>query len=50
MNTQNINTPKVALITSASSGIGKAIAFQLISDGLTVYVAAKRIEKMQDLK
>ena len=49
MNTQN-NSSKVALVTGASSGIGKAIALQLIEDGLTVYVAARRVEKMQDLK
>ena len=44
-----MNTQKVALVTGASSGIGKAIAQQLIQDGLIVYVAARRIEKMQDL-
>ena len=44
-----MNTQKVALVTGASSGIGKAIAKQLIQDGLIVYVAARRIEKMQDL-
>ena len=49
MNTQN-NSSKVALVTGASSGIGKAIAFQLIEDGLTVYVAARRVERMQDLE
>jgi NAD(P)-dependent dehydrogenase (short-subunit alcohol dehydrogenase family) len=50
MSTQNTNTPKVALVTGASSGIGKAIALQLIEDGLTVYVAARRVEKMRDLE
>jgi NAD(P)-dependent dehydrogenase (short-subunit alcohol dehydrogenase family) len=50
MNTQNTNTPKVVLVTGASSGIGNAIALQLIEDGFTVYVAARRIEKMQDLE
>ncbi|PRQ03163.1 oxidoreductase [Enhygromyxa salina] len=39
----------VALVTGASSGIGKATARQLLADGLTVYVAARRVEKMADL-
>lgn len=41
---------KVALITGASSGIGKATAERLIRDGFTVYGAARRVEKMQDLE
>lgn len=41
---------KVALVTGASSGIGKATAQRLLKDGLTVYVAARRVEKMEDLK
>lgn len=41
---------KVALVTGASSGIGKATAKKLLEDGLTVYVAARRVEKMQDLE
>ena len=42
-------TKKVILITGASSGIGKATALQLIQEGHTVYGAARRVEKMQDL-
>ncbi len=40
----------VALVTGASSGIGKAIAEQLLADGLVVYGAARRVEKMADLE
>ena len=41
---------QVALVTGASSGIGKEIAKKLLQDGLVVYVAARRLEKMQDLE
>ena len=41
---------KVVLITGASSGIGKQTALLLIQQGLIVYGAARRVEKMQDLK
>jgi short-subunit dehydrogenase len=41
---------RTALVTGASSGMGKDIAFKLINEGLTVYVAARRIEKMRDLE
>lgn len=41
---------QVALITGASSGMGKETAKQLIKDGMTVYVAARRVEKMKDLE
>ncbi|OIR00499.1 putative oxidoreductase [mine drainage metagenome] len=40
---------KTALVTGASSGMGKAIARRLIEDGFQVYVAARRVEAMQDL-
>ena len=40
---------KTILITGASSGIGKATALQLIKDGHTVYGAARRTDRMQDL-
>jgi short-subunit dehydrogenase len=41
---------KVVLITGASAGIGKATAIYLAQNGYTVYAAARRIEKMQELE
>lgn len=41
---------KTALVTGASSGMGKVIAKQLLNDGLTVIVAARRVAQMADLK
>ena len=40
---------QTALVTGASSGMGKQIAKRLIEDGFQVYVAARHIEKMDDL-
>lgn len=44
------NNQKTALITGASSGIGKETAKSLLGAGFNVYVAARRVEKMEDLK
>jgi len=41
---------KIALITGASSGMGKSAANILSKQGYTVYGAARRLEEMQDLK
>ncbi len=41
---------KTVLVTGASSGIGKETARTLIGEGYTVYGAARRLEKMDDLK
>src|SRR5262245_31333132 len=40
---------KTALVTGASSGIGKEIAKRLIEDGFKVFVAARHVDKMDDL-
>jgi len=41
---------KTVLITGASSGIGKETAKKLIKQGYTVYTAARRVEKMEDIR
>lgn len=41
---------KTVLITGASAGIGKATAIYLAQNGYKVYGAARRLEKMNDLK
>lgn len=41
---------KTVLVTGASAGIGKATAILLAQNGYNVYGAARRIEKMRDLK
>lgn len=41
---------KTVLVTGASAGIGRATAILLAQNGYNVYGAARRSEKMQDLK
>lgn len=45
----NSNSKPAALVTGASSGMGKSIAKRLIADGYLVYVAARSTDKMADL-
>ena len=42
-------TNKVAIITGASSGIGAALARLLASEGATVVLAARRVDKLHEL-
>lgn len=42
-------TKKVALVTGASSGIGESAADELMQAGFTVYVAARRTDRMAPL-
>ncbi|MDY0394491.1 SDR family oxidoreductase [Virgibacillus halophilus] len=41
---------KTAIVTGASSGIGKAIAEKLASEGVQVVLAARRLESLQELE
>jgi NAD(P)-dependent dehydrogenase (short-subunit alcohol dehydrogenase family) len=41
---------KVALITGASSGMGKDFVLRLIREGYTVYSGARRVDRMEDIK
>ncbi|NIF70351.1 SDR family NAD(P)-dependent oxidoreductase [Burkholderia sp. Ap-962] len=46
----NHNTRPIALVTGASSGMGKDFALRLIAEGYTVYGAARRTERMEDIE
>jgi NAD(P)-dependent dehydrogenase (short-subunit alcohol dehydrogenase family) len=43
-------TDQVAIVTGASSGIGKAVAIALSEQGAKVTLAARRVEKLEELK
>jgi short-subunit dehydrogenase len=47
--TSTSSNKKVALVTGASSGMGKAFARALLAEGMTLYTAARRLELMEDL-
>jgi NADP-dependent 3-hydroxy acid dehydrogenase YdfG len=49
LNNESKQAKKVALVTGASSGMGKEIAKRLIQDGFVVYAAARQVDKMDDL-
>ncbi len=41
---------KVVVITGASSGIGKAVAFEFVKLGAKVSLGARRLDRLQDIK
>lgn len=43
------STPRIALVTGAGSGIGKAVAMALLDAGFTVVLAGRRSEPLQAL-
>jgi NAD(P)-dependent dehydrogenase (short-subunit alcohol dehydrogenase family) len=45
----NISEKPVALVTGASSGMGKDFALRLLEEGYVVYGAARRVERMQEI-
>jgi len=46
----NSNATRVVLVTGASSGMGKETAKRLLQEGFVVYVAARRVAQMEDLR
>lgn len=45
-----MNQPKVAVVTGAGTGIGKAVALALVGDGYAVALAGRRAERLQEVK
>lgn len=45
----SLNDKKVALVTGATSGIGKSTALKLLKKGFVVYGAARREDRLREL-
>lgn len=46
----NIQMKKVAIVTGASSGIGKQAVIRFLKEGYEVYAGARRLEAMRDIE
>jgi NAD(P)-dependent dehydrogenase (short-subunit alcohol dehydrogenase family) len=49
MTASNNATPKVAIVTGAGSGVGKAAALALLAAGYNVVLAGRRVEPLQEV-
>ena len=45
-----VDMPRVAVITGASSGIGKELAIQLAQDGIQVVLVSRSMEKLDKIE
>ena len=43
------SAPKVAIVTGAGSGVGKAAALALLAAGYNVVLAGRRVEPLQEV-
>jgi short-subunit dehydrogenase len=50
MEKKNIQSKEIILVTGASSGMGRETAIKLAKDGYVVYAAARRLDKLNELK
>ena len=44
-----MSNEKIALVTGAGSGIGKAVALGLLEDGFKVVLAGRRLELLEEV-
>jgi NAD(P)-dependent dehydrogenase (short-subunit alcohol dehydrogenase family) len=46
----NMSNARIALVTGAGSGVGKAVALGLLEDGFKVVLAGRRLEPLQEVE